>query len=161
VKTAAELTRVLYLELPNDSVGRAQPDRGYLYPESAAADNDNAVGLVLEFLSNTRWWKDMAVFVAEAAGSGFDHIDGHRTVLLCAGPWSKRKFVSHINAGFPGLLKTIFEILRVPEMDLFDAAAADLSDCFNGQPDYSTYQALPVDSRIYTAVGQAFSPANH
>jgi DNA-binding beta-propeller fold protein YncE len=151
VKTAAELPSLLYLELPNDSIARAQPERGYLYPESAAADNDNAVGLVLEFLSKMPWWKEMAVFVTEAASSGFDHIDAHRTVLLCAGPWAKRKFVSHTNASLPGLLKTIFEILHLPGMNLSEAAAADLSDCFRDKPDYSTYQALPEDARIYIA----------
>ncbi|HEY7392955.1 MAG TPA: bifunctional YncE family protein/alkaline phosphatase family protein [Bryobacteraceae bacterium] len=160
VKGVTELPRLLYLELPNDSIGSAQPERGYLYPESAAADNDSAVGLVLEFLSKTRWWKEMAVFVTEAASSGFDHIDPHRTVLLCASPWAKRNFVSHTNTSFPGLLKTVFEILHVPELSLADAAAADLNDCFSSKPDFRTYQAAPEDARIY-AVGQASSPANH
>jgi YVTN family beta-propeller protein len=149
VKPGAALPQLLYLELPNDSIASAQPERGYLYPESAAADNDNAVGLVLEFLSKTPWWKEMAVFVTEAASSGFDHIDPHRTLLLCAGPWAKPNFVSHLNTSFPGLLKTIFEILHVPEMSLADAAAADLDDCFSAKPDYRTYQAAPEDGRIY------------
>jgi YVTN family beta-propeller protein len=149
VKPEAELPRLLYLELPNDSIASAQPERGYLYPESAAADNDNAVGLVLEFLSKTPWWKEMAVFVTEAASSGFDHIDPHRTVLLCAGPWAKPNFVSHTNTSFPGLLKTIFEILHVPDMSLEDAGAAELKDCFSAKPDYRTYQAVPEDGRIY------------
>jgi YVTN family beta-propeller protein len=160
VKPGAELPRLLYLELPNDSIASAQPERGYLYPESAAADNDNAVGLVLEFLSKTPWWKEMAVFVTEAASSGFDHIDPHRTLLLCASPWAKRNFVSHTNTGFPGLLKTIFEILRVPELSLSDAAAADLNDCFSAKPDYRTYRAAPEDGRIYT-VGPGLLPAGH
>jgi YVTN family beta-propeller protein len=153
VKPGAELPRLLYLELPNDSIASAQPERGYLYPESAAADNDNAVGLVLEFLSKTPWWKEMAVFVTEAASSGFDHIDPHRTVLLCAGPWTKLNFVSHVNTSFPGLLRTIFEILRVPALSLADRTAADLDDCFSAKPDYRTYQAVPEDGRIYA--GQA------
>jgi DNA-binding beta-propeller fold protein YncE len=151
VKPAAELPRLLYLELPNDSIGSAQPERGYLYPESSAADNDNAVGLVLEFLSKTPWWKEMAVFVTEAASSGFDHMDPHRTVLLCAGPRAKPNFVSHTNTSFPGLRKTIFEILHVPDLSLADRAAADLDDCFSAKPDYRTYQAVPEDGRIYAA----------
>jgi hypothetical protein len=52
------------------------------------------------------------------------------------------------------LLKTVFEILHAPEMDLSEAAATDLSGCFSEKPDYRTYQALPVDARIY-------APPNH
>ncbi|HLI83175.1 MAG TPA: bifunctional YncE family protein/alkaline phosphatase family protein [Bryobacteraceae bacterium] len=150
-KTGAEPPRFVYLELPNDSIARPLPERGYLYPESAASDNDYAVGLVLAFLAKTPWWKEMAVFVTGAASSGFDHIDAHRTVLECAGPWAKPNFVSHTNTSFPGLLKTILEILRVPEMDLAEAAAADLNDCFRSRPDSRGYNALPEDERIYAA----------
>jgi DNA-binding beta-propeller fold protein YncE len=157
VKPGADLPRFLYILLPNDSISQAQPERGYLYPESAAVDNDNAVGLILEYLSKTPWWKQMAVFITEASGGtidratgvAVDHLETHRTALLCAGPWVKRNFVSHTNTGFPGLLKTILEIFRLPALNLFDASAADLSDCFTTTPDYTPYRALPVDTRIY------------
>ena len=49
-----------------------------------------------------------------AADGGVDHVDAHRTVLLCAGPWAKAGYVSHRNASFPGLLKTVFRLLRLP-----------------------------------------------
>jgi YVTN family beta-propeller protein len=149
VKNGAELPRFLYLELPNDTIARSDPDRGFPYPESAAADNDNALGRVLEYLSRTKWWKEMAVFVTEAASNGFDHLDAHRTMLLCAGPWVKRDFVSHRNASFPALRKAILTIFHVPAMDLFDVSAADLSEIFTNEPDYSPYSAPPVDKRIY------------
>jgi hypothetical protein len=96
----------------------------------------------------------MAVFVTEDdAQGGVDHIDAHRTVLLCAGPWFKKNYVSHTNASFPGLLKTIFRLLDVPPLNLFDQTASDLSDCFASRPDPARYRALPVDQRI-------FDPAN-
>jgi hypothetical protein len=50
---------------------------------------------------------------------------------------------------FPGLLKTVFRLLQLPPLNLFDAAAADLTDCFAKSPDPARYQALPVDPRIF------------
>jgi hypothetical protein len=92
----------------------------------------------------------MTVFITQdSAQDGIDHIDALRTMLLCAGPWVKRSYVSHTNTSFPGLLKTIFEILRVPPLNLFDASAADLSDCFREMPDGARYQVAPADKRIY------------
>jgi hypothetical protein len=130
-------------------LAKAQPP-AYPYPESFLADSDDALGRILEYLSGTKWWPEMTVFVTEdSAQGGIDHIDAHRTLLLCAGPWVKRSYVSHTNTSFPGLLKTIFEIFRVPPLNLFDASAAGLSDCFREMPDGARYQAAPVDKRIY------------
>jgi DNA-binding beta-propeller fold protein YncE len=150
IKTGTDLPQFLYVVLPNDSISQAQPETGYPFPESAVADNDNALGLILEYLSGTPWWKRMVVFVTEAAGGGLDHIDPRRTVLLCAGPWVKRSYVSHTNTSFPGLVKTILAIFHLPSLNLFDRSAADLSDCFTSVPDYTSYQAIPVDRRIYS-----------
>jgi YVTN family beta-propeller protein len=152
VKTGTELPRLLYIAIPHDSPAPPQPGKGYPYAESYAADNDNALGRLVEYLSTTPWWKQMAIFVTESApGAGFDHIDEHRIPLLCVGPWAKQNYVVHINTGFPGLLKTIFEILRVPALNLFDATAAGLRDCFAGQSDERPYRAVAVDPRIYPA----------
>jgi hypothetical protein len=118
--------------------------------ESFVADNDLALGRILEYLSKTKWWGRMAVFITEDdAQGGVDHIDSHRTVLLCAGPWAKKNYVSHVNASFPALLKTIFRLLGLPPLNLFDASAADLSDCFTSRPDAAGYRALEVDKRLF------------
>ena len=104
-------------------------------------DNDYALGRILEYLSGTKWWKDTAVFITEDdPQGGVDHIDSHRTVLLCAGPWMKKHYVSHVNTSFPGLLKTIFGLLKLPPLNLFDASAAGLNDCFAAQPDPARLQ---------------------
>ena len=90
------------------------------------------------------------MFVTEDdAQGGVDHIDAHRTVLLCAGPWMKKGYVSHVNTSFPGLLKTVFRLLHLPPLNLFDATAADLSDCFASQADLEGYKLLDVDRRIF------------
>jgi hypothetical protein len=150
VKGGADLPQFLYVYLPGDYSGAARPDDGYPYEESFVADNDYALGRILEYLSGTKWWGSMAVFVTEsAAQGGVDHVDAHRTLLLVSGPWVKKDYVSHTNASLPALLKTIFGLLHVPAMNLFDAIAADLSDCFAAKPDPAAYKARPVDKRIF------------
>jgi hypothetical protein len=150
VKTGADLPRLIYIHLPNDHMAKARPADGYPYEASYVADNDYALGRILDFLSGTKWWKQMAVLITEDdAQGGRDHIDAHRTVFLAAGPYVKRDYVSHINTSFPGLLKTVFRLLGIPPLNLFDAAASDLSDCFTAQPDFTPYRLLPVDERLF------------
>lgn len=140
----------IYMHLPNDHMAQARPEDGYPFEASYVADNDYALGRIIEFLSNSPWWKEMAVFVTEDdAQGGRDHIDSHRTVLLAAGPYIKRNYVSHVHSNFPGLLKTIFRALGLPPLNLYDAAASDLSDCFTASPEFTPYKALPTDSRLF------------
>ena len=150
VKGGAELPQFLFIHLPNDCMAQARPDAGYPYEESFVEDNDYALGRILEYLSGTKWWNEMVVLITEdSAQGGVDHVDAQRTVLLAAGPWVRKNYVSHANTGFAGLLKTIFRLLRVPPLNLFDAAATDLSDLFTARPDPAGYKALPVDPRIF------------
>jgi hypothetical protein len=149
-KTGEDLPRFIFMHLPNDHMASVRPQDGYPYEASFIADNDYALGRILEYLSRSKWWKQMAVFVTEDdAQGGRDHIDAHRTVLLAAGPYVKRNYVSHANTSFPGLLKTVFRLLGVPPLNLFDAAATDLSDCFTAKPDFAPYQLLPEDGRLF------------
>ncbi|MCC6859762.1 MAG: bifunctional YncE family protein/alkaline phosphatase family protein, partial [Bryobacterales bacterium] len=141
VKGGEPFPRFIFIHLPNDHMARPRPDDGYPYQASFVADNDYALGRIVEYLSNTKWWREMAVFITEDdAQGGRDHVDAHRTVLLVAGPYVKKNYVSHRNASFPGLLKTIFRLLGLPPLNLFDAAATDLSDCFTGTPDFTPYR---------------------
>jgi hypothetical protein len=150
VKTGADLPQFIFIHLPNDHMAAARPEDGYPYEESFVVDNDYALGRILQYLSGTKWWKDTAVFITEDdPQGGVDHIDSHRTVLLCAGPWIKKHYVSRVNTSFPGLLKTIFGLLKLPPLNLFDASAAGLNDCFAAQPDPAPYQLRDVDRRIF------------
>jgi DNA-binding beta-propeller fold protein YncE len=150
VKGGEELPQFLYIYLPGDYNSPPRPEDGYPYEESFVADNDYALGRIMEYLSGTKWWGSTAVFVTEAdAEAGVDHVDAHRTILLCAGPWVKKNYVAHTNTSFPGLLKTIFGLLHLPALNLFDATAADLADCFAAEPDMTPYHALAVDKRVF------------
>lgn len=150
IDASEDLPRLLFIHLPGDAMAAARPESGYPYRESFIADNDLALGRILEFLSGTKWWGQMAVFATENdTRGGVDHIDARRTVLLCAGPWCKRDYVLHANTGFPGLLKTIFGLLHAPPQTLQEAAASSLAGGFAAVPDPAGYRALPVDKRIF------------
>jgi YVTN family beta-propeller protein len=150
LKGGEPFPRFIYIHLPDDHMAKPRPEDGYPYAASFVADNDYALGRIVEFLSKTPWWREMAIFVTEDdAQGGRDHIDAHRTVFMGIGPYLKRNYVSHVNTSFPGMLKTIFRLLGLPPLNLFDAAASDLSDCFTDQPDFGGYQVLPEDQRIF------------
>ena len=146
----APLPQVLFIHLPNDHMARARPKDGYPYEASFVADNDYALGRIIEFLSHSPWWREMAIFITEDdAQGGRDHIDAHRTVLLGVGPYFKKNYVSHVNSSFPGMLKTVFRLLHIPPLNLFDAVASDLSDCFINTPDFTPYKALPENKVLF------------
>ena len=150
LQTGADLPQFIFIHLPNDHTDSARPNDGYPYRESYVADNDYALGRIVEFLSGTKWWNEMAVFVTEDdAQSGIDHIDAHRTLFMAMGPWIKPGYVTHRNSSFPGLLKTIFRLLGMPALNLFDASATDLTDVFATKPNLAPYKLLPVDPRIF------------
>jgi len=160
------LPQLLFIHLPNDHTARPRPRGGYPVEASYVADNDLALGRILEYLSHSEWWPSMAVLVTEDdSQSGVDHVDSHRTVLLAAGPYVRRNYSSHVNTSFPGLLKTAFWLLNLPPLNLYDAASASLADCFTSEPDLAPYDALPVDAAIFdpaqvrTVKGEAPGPA--
>ncbi|HEX8984422.1 MAG TPA: bifunctional YncE family protein/alkaline phosphatase family protein, partial [Bryobacteraceae bacterium] len=144
------LPRFIFIHLPNDHMAKPRPEDGYPYELSFVADNDYALGRIVEYLSSKPWWREMAVFVTEDdAQGGVDHVDSHRTVLMALGPYVKRNYVSHTHSSFPGLLKTVFRILRLPPLNLYDATASDLADCFTEKPDFAGYKVLPLDPRLF------------
>jgi DNA-binding beta-propeller fold protein YncE len=150
MKTLREMPKLIFIHLPNDHTAKERPAAGYPFDASYVADNDLALGRILEYLSHTPEWRKMAILITEDdAQSGVDHVDSHRTVLLVASPYAKRNYTSHVNTSFPGLLKTAFWLLKLPPLNLYDAAAADLSDCFTTTPDATPYTATPVDAAIF------------
>ena len=148
-KSKTPLPRFLSIRLPNDRLGEEREESGYPYQASYMADNDLALGRLVQYLSHRPEWRETAIFVTEARVEGLDHVDAHRTLLLAAGPWIRRKSVSHTNSDFAGLRRTIFELLRVPPMNLADATAASLRELFASEPDDAAWDALTPDRRIF------------
>jgi YVTN family beta-propeller protein len=145
-----ELPGVITVILPNDHGAGERPEAGYPFRESYMADNDLALGRMVEFLSRTPYWKNMAIVITEDdAQNGVDHVDAHRSILMVISPYAKKDYVSHSHYSFGSIFKTFWNILGLPYLNQYDAGATDLSDMFTGKPDFSTYEALPVDRRMF------------
>ena len=133
------LPQLSIVHLPNDHTKGTTP--GALTPRAMVADNDLALGRLVEAVSNSVYWKDSAIFVVEDdAQSGPDHVDSHRSVLLVASPFAKRGFVDHSFYTTSGVLRTIELILGIAPMSQYDAAATPLYNAFVGTPNLTAYQ---------------------
>jgi DNA-binding beta-propeller fold protein YncE len=149
VRGQQALPQFIYIWLPNDHTAKPRPDDGYAYRASYVADNDLALGKIIELLSHSKFWPEMAIFVTEDdAQNGRDHVDAHRSLLLAVSPYSRRG-VSRVHTSMLSILKTTELILGIPPLNQYDAAATDLSDCFTDIPDVTPYVALPSDLSIF------------
>lgn len=138
-----------YVWLPQDHTAEPNPAMGYPYRASYVADNDLALGKLVQLFSHSRWWKQMAIFVTEDdAQSGTDHVDAHRSLLLVISPYS-RPSVSHVHTDFMSILKTFDLIFGLPYLNQYDAAATGLAGRFTDAPNFAPYQALPSDKRVF------------
>jgi hypothetical protein len=107
------------------------------------ADNDLALGRIVEGLSKSQFWKKMAIFVVEDdAQNGVDHVDGHRTVALAVSPYIRRGHVDSTFYSNQSMLKTIELILGLPTLSLFDMIANDMRAGFHNTPDFTPYTAV-------------------
>ncbi|TAE53329.1 MAG: hypothetical protein EAZ89_07535, partial [Bacteroidetes bacterium] len=141
---------VLTIILPNDHGSGERAHAGFPFRESYMMDNDLALGRVVEFLSHTPYWKNMAIFVTEDdAQDGVDHVDAHRSVMMVFSPYAKRDHISHVHYSFGSIFKTFWNILGIPYLNQYDAGASDLADFFTATPDFTPYNALPVDARVF------------
>lgn len=150
IKPGVELPSILTVIIPNDHGAGERPEAGYPFRESYMADNDLAVGRIVEYLSHTPYWKNMAIVITEDdAQNGVDHVDAHRSVLMVISPYAKKNYVSRVHYSFGSIFKTFWNVLGMPYLNQYDAAATDFADMFNTRPDFTPYNAVPVDIRIF------------
>ena len=128
--------------LPNDHTTGTTPD--YPTPVASVADNDLALGQIVEAVSKSKFWKETAIFVIQDdPQSGLDHVDGKRTVALCISPYTKRGEVISNQYNQNSILRTMELILGLSPMSQFDLTATPMTDCFTDKPDFTPYTALP------------------
>jgi hypothetical protein len=107
-----------------------------------AADNDLALGRIVEAVSKSPFWRSTLIVVLEDdAQYGADHVDSHRSVLLLISPWSRRG-VSHRFANTTDVLRTIEEILHLDHLSQFDTFARPLREAWSDAPDTAPYTPL-------------------
>ena len=129
--------------LPNDHTANE------LTPKSYVADNDLALGRVVEGLSKSRFWKDMAIFVNEDdPQTGGDHVDGHRSFCLVVSPYAKKGALISKFYNQTSVLHTICRILGIPPMNQVVAASTTMEDCFTTQADLTPYAALTPKQKL-------------
>ena len=147
---AGTVPALIVIRLPNDHTTKPRPADGYPYRASYVADNDLALGRIVEFLSKSAIWKDSAVFVTEDdAQSGVDHVDAHRSILLVASPWVKPGVVSHGHSDMGSITRTIDELLGLGPLNLEDALAGEITGIFDSAPHLEPFHLIPSDPRVF------------
>ena len=137
-----EYPQLTIICLPQDHTSGTS--RGAPTPAACMADNDLAFGRILEGLSHSKFWAQMAVFAIEDdPQDGWDHVSGYRTVAFCASPYARRGAIVSTQYNTTSVIRTIEQILGLPPMNAFDASAEPMFDCFVGTPDLTPYTAAP------------------
>ncbi len=142
--------------LPQDHTSGTSP--GCPTPAACMADNDLAVGRIVEGLSQSRFWPKMAVFIIEDdPQAGWDHVSGYRTTAYVASPFAKRGVTISTQYNSTSVLRTIGQILGLKPMNLFDASATPMVDCFVEDVAHATF--TPFEVRPVSVPLDAMNPS--
>lgn len=145
-----EAPALIVIRLPADHTAEPRPQDGYPDRASFVADNDLALGKIVDLVSHSAVWNDNAMFVIEDdPQGGVDHVDAHRSIMLAVSPYLRRGALSHRHSSMGSLQKTAYELLGLGPLNLEDALAADLSDLFQATPDPEPYTAIAPDPRVF------------
>ena len=139
---SGKMPNFMLMLLPNDhTVGTRE---GFPTPRATVADNDLAMGQIVEAVSHSKFWKETAIFVIQDdPQAGLDHVDGRRTVAFSISPYTKRGEVISTHYNQNSVLRTIELIFGLTPMSQFDLIAEPMTDCFTDQPDFTPYSVLP------------------
>ncbi|MEJ7557956.1 MAG: bifunctional YncE family protein/alkaline phosphatase family protein [Pedobacter sp.] len=137
------------LRISNDHTSGQK--KGKVSPQAAVADNDLAVGRIIEHLSHSKVWKESVVFILEDdAQNGPDHVDAHRSAAFVVGPYVKREAAVHTMYSTSGFLRTMELILGLPPMSQYDAGAVPLYECFTSKPDFTPFTLIKPSINLDT-----------
>jgi phospholipase C len=144
------MPRLIVMRLGNDHTSGTAA--GKIAPLSAAADNDYAVGQLVEGVSKSRFWTSTAIFILEDdAQNGPDHVDSHRSPAFVISPWVKRHAVDSSMYNTTSMLRTMEFLLGLKPMTHFDAGARPMTAAFQSQPNAAPYTAekprIPLDDK--------------
>jgi DNA-binding beta-propeller fold protein YncE len=137
-----DMPRLIMLRLPNDHTSGTT--KGKFTPIAQVADNDLALGRVIEAVSHSKFWPQTAIFIVEDdAQNGPDHIDAHRTIAFAISPYTKRRSVDSTMYTTSSMLHTMELILGLSPMSQFDAAAIPMFNSFQATPNLRPYKSRP------------------
>jgi len=135
---AGRMPHLCILLLPNNHTSGTSP--GMPTPRAAVADNDLALGRIVDAVSHSRFWPDTLILCIEDDSQlGVDHVDGHRTAAFCVSPYTRRGAVVGELYTHVGLVRTIGLVLGIPAMNRFDQAGRPMRECFQRTADLRPY----------------------
>ena len=149
-KKGRKIPRFMNITLCNDHGAPARPKDGYPFVASYMADNDLALGRLVEYLTALPEWKRMAIFVTQDdPGADNDHVDRHRSFVLAISPFARRGYISREHTSIMSIIKTIYLLFGLGPNNMFDALATDLRDMFTARPNFTPYRHVPADPRVF------------
>jgi YVTN family beta-propeller protein len=128
--------------LPSDHTSGTRP--GNPTPRAQVADNDLAMGRIIERISQSRFWPKTCIFAIEDdPQAGFDHVDGHRSLCMVASPYTRRGAVVSKFYNQTSVLHTMSRMFGIPPMNQMVALSPLMTDCFTSKPDFKPYRCRP------------------
>ena len=117
---------------------------GFPTPRAMVADNDLALGRIIEAISKSRFWKETVIFVTEDdSQAGWDHVSAYRTTGFVISPYSRLQKTVSTNYNQTSMVRSIEQILGIPPMNIMDASAGPMFDCFDNRPVLNAYAYVP------------------
>jgi len=148
-ETANQMPQLLLVRMGNDHTYGAAA--GKVAPQSLVADNDAGIGMLVEAVSRSKFWKETAIFIIEDdAQNGPDHVDSHRTAGLVISPFVKRRSVDSTMYSTMSMLRTVELLLGLPPMTQHDAAAPPMVNTFTVKADLSGFTAVTAKIDLLT-----------
>ncbi|HWB03403.1 MAG TPA: alkaline phosphatase family protein [Verrucomicrobiales bacterium] len=135
--------------LPNDHTGGTRGKTPT--PAAQVADNDLAMGRLVEAITHSKFWSQTAIFAIEDdPQAGWDHVSAYRTTCYVVSPYTKRRKTISTPYNHPGLLRTMELMLGLPPMNQMDASATPMTDCFTNIPDLTPFKSVPNTTPLDT-----------
>lgn len=133
-----QLPALMVMALPADHTAGTNPE--FPTPRAMVADNDLALGKIVEAVSKSRFWDSTVIFVTEDdSQNGWDHVSAYRTTAFVISPYSVLKKTVHTNYNQTCIVRTIEQILGIPPMNIIDATALPMFDCFTNTKQNVSY----------------------
>ncbi|WP_317168065.1 bifunctional YncE family protein/alkaline phosphatase family protein [Spirosoma taeanense] len=142
-----EWPNLMVMSLPNDHTSGTSPQ--FPTPRAMVADNDLAVGRIVEAVQRSRFAANTVIFITEDdSQAGWDHVSAYRTTGYVISPYSRLRRTVHTNYNQTSMVRTIEQILGLPPMNVIDATALPMFDCFTDKADLTPFTALPNRIRL-------------
>lgn len=136
------LPQLMIMALPADHTAGMAP--GFPTPRAMVADNDYALGKIIEAFTHSKFYKNSVIFITEDdSQDGWDHVSAFRTGAMVISPYSRLHSTISMPYNQPSMVRTIEQILGLPPMNIQDAIATPMWNCFTNKPDYTPYFAIP------------------